>query len=61
MQQYEHQINMTKQITQFFLNCNFSKEQSTLREDDRMLEICRSVLSVYSHYRPGEAQRVPGS
>jgi len=28
------------------LNCNFSKEQSTLPEDDRMIETCRSVLSV---------------
>ena len=29
-----------------FLNCNFSKEQSMLPEDDRMIETCRSVLSV---------------
>jgi len=28
------------------LNCNFSKEQSMLPEDDRMIETCRSVLSV---------------
>jgi len=28
------------------LNCNFSKEQSMLPEDDRMTETCRSVLSV---------------
>jgi len=28
------------------LNCNFSKEQSTLPEDDRMFETCRSVLGV---------------
>jgi len=28
------------------LNCTFSKEQSTLPEDDRMIETCRSVLSV---------------
>jgi len=28
------------------LNCNFSKEQSKLPEDDRMIETCRSVLSV---------------
>jgi len=27
-------------------NRNFSKEQSTLPEDDRMIETCRSVLSV---------------
>jgi len=27
-------------------NCNFSKEQSMLLEDDRMIETCRSVLSV---------------
>ena len=26
------------------LNCNFSKEQSVLPDDDRMIEICRSVL-----------------
>jgi len=29
-----------------FLNYNFSKEQGTLLEDDRMIETCRSVLSV---------------
>ena len=29
-----------------FLNYNFSKEQSMLPEDDRMIETCRSVLSV---------------
>jgi len=29
-----------------YLNCNFSKEQSMLPEDDRMIETCRSVLSV---------------
>ena len=28
------------------LNCNFSKEQSVLPEDDRMFETCRSVLGV---------------
>jgi len=28
------------------LNCNFSKEQSMLPEDDRIIETCRSVLSV---------------
>ena len=28
------------------LNCNFSKEQSVLPEDDRMIETCRSVLSI---------------
>ena len=28
------------------LNCNFSKEQCVLPEDDRMIETCRSVLSV---------------
>jgi len=28
------------------LNCNFSKEQSMLPEDDRMIETCRSVVSV---------------
>ena len=27
-------------------NCNFSKEQSMLPEDDRMIETCRSVLSI---------------
>jgi len=35
---------VTVQNTQ--LNCNFSKEQSMLPEDDRMIETCRSVLSV---------------
>jgi len=28
------------------LNCNFSKQQSVIPEDDRMIETCRSVLSV---------------
>jgi len=28
------------------LNCNFSKEQYMLPEDDRVIETCRSVLSV---------------
>ena len=28
------------------LACNFSKEQSMLPEDDRMIETCWSVLSV---------------
>ena len=28
------------------LNCNFSKEQIMLPEDDRMIETCRNVLSV---------------
>ena len=28
------------------LNCNFCKEQSMLPEDDRVIETCRSVLSV---------------
>ena len=28
------------------LNCNFSKEQSIIPEDDCMIETCRSVLSV---------------
>jgi len=28
------------------LNCNFSKEQSMLHEDDRKIETSRSVLSV---------------
>ena len=28
------------------LNCNFSKEQSMLPKDDRMIETCRSILSV---------------
>jgi len=28
------------------LNCNFRKEQSILPEDDRMIETCRSILSV---------------
>jgi len=29
-----------------FLNYNFSKEQCTLPEDDRVIETCRNVLSV---------------
>jgi len=32
-------------ITLLF-NCNFSKEQYMLSEDDRMIEISRSVLNV---------------
>ena len=36
--------NISKSLS--VLNCNFSKEQSTLPEDDRMIETCRSVLSV---------------
>jgi len=28
------------------LNCNFSKEQSMIPDDDGMIETCRSVLSV---------------
>jgi hypothetical protein len=28
------------------LHCNFSKKQSMLPEDDRMIKTCRSVLSV---------------
>ena len=31
------------------LNYNFSKEQYMLPEDDRMLETCRSVLSVLAY------------
>ena len=31
------------------LNCNFSKEQSVLPEDDRMIETRRSVLSVLDY------------
>jgi len=27
------------------LNCNFSREQSMLPEDDRMIETCKSVLN----------------
>jgi len=30
-----------------FLNYNFSKEQCTLPEVDRMIETCRSFLSIY--------------
>jgi len=29
-----------------FLNCNISKEQCMFPEDDRVIETCRSVLSV---------------
>jgi len=29
-----------------FLDCNFSKEQYMLPEDDRVIETCRTVLSV---------------
>jgi len=28
------------------LNCNFSKEQYMLPEDDRVIETCKSVLNV---------------
>ena len=30
-----------------FLNYNFSKEQCMLPEDDRVIETCRGVLSVF--------------
>jgi len=40
------QLSLTMQITRVFLNYNFSKEQCMLPEDDRMIEKCRSVLSV---------------
>jgi len=43
-------INITKLIKRSeslsVLNCNFSKEQIMLPEDERMIETCRSVLSV---------------
>jgi len=30
-------------VIYFVLNCNFSKEQNMLREDDRMIETCRGA------------------
>jgi len=36
----EHKISLS------VLNCKFNKERSMLPEDDRMIENCRSVLSV---------------
>ena len=40
----QHQVNITKLITVFFFNFNFSKEQCVLPEDDLMIETCGSVL-----------------
>ena len=42
----QHLINYNEEKSLNVLNCNFSKEQRTLPEDDRMIETCRSVLSV---------------
>ena len=42
----EHTLFFAKDIVIMFLNYNFSKEQSMLPEDDRMIERCRRVLSV---------------
>ena len=39
----QHQLNDVNHWV--FLNYNFSKEQYMLPEDDRIIEICRSVLS----------------
>jgi len=39
-----HSVRRDKSLS--VLNCNFSKEQSMLPEDDRMIETCRSVLGV---------------
>jgi len=41
----EHTLFLAK-VTLSVLNCNSSKEQSMLPEEDRMIETCRSVLSV---------------
>jgi len=39
-------VRLTQSKSLSVLNSNFSKEQSMLAEDDRMIETCRSVLSV---------------
>jgi len=41
----QHKINITNKSL-CVLNCNFNKEQNKLPEDDRMIETCRSVLSI---------------
>jgi hypothetical protein len=38
--------DVQREVSLVFLNHNFSKEQCMLPEDDRMIETCRSVLSV---------------
>ena len=38
-------------LLKYVLNCNFSKEQSMLPEDDRMIETCRSFLSVLCKFQ----------
>jgi len=40
----QQQIYITKYTIECF-NCNFSEEQCTLHEDDRIIEICGSVLN----------------
>jgi len=41
-------IVRSKQVGAFY--CNFSKEQSVLPEDDRMIESCRSVFKCFNVY-----------
>ena len=42
----QHRINYNDVNDWVFLNCNFSKEQCKLPEDDGVIETCTSVLSV---------------
>jgi len=39
-------VQMRPAVCVLVLNRNFSKEQSMLPEDDRIIETCRSVLNV---------------
>ena len=41
---HEHILLQFKTLIVSVLKCNFSKEQSILPEDYRMIETCRSVL-----------------
>ena len=43
LQEHDDDDERSKSLS--VLNCNFSKEQSMLTEDDLMIETCRSVLS----------------
>ena len=46
-QKKTYNIQNTEEVSnQETQNCKLSKEQSMLPEDDRMIETCRSVLSV---------------
>ena len=39
-------VQLRQAVDVLVLNCDFSREQSVLPEDDRRIETCRIVLSV---------------